>query len=248
MNAVRRGEAPGGDPVTAATAPRGGEGAARQMPLDLPARPATGRAHFFVSQANETALAALDDWPRWPGGKHALVGPEGSGKTHLARVWADASGARIVAAAGLGEAEVPALADHGRVAVEDVPGIAPGAERALLHLHNLLAARGGSLLVTGRRAPRHWGLGLPDLASRIEAAGLSRLDPPDDALLAALLVKLFADRGVQAPPALVAWLLPRMERSFAAAQRIVAGIDALALAEGRPVTRALAARVLSDAA
>ena len=146
------------------------------------------------------------------------------------------------------EAEVPALAEHGRVAVEDVPRAGEAGERALLHLHNLLAARGGTLLMTGRGAPSRWGVALPDLASRIEAAGVARLEAPDDALLAALLVKLFADRGVQAPPALVTWLLPRMERSFAAAQRIVARLDALALAEGKPVSRALAARVLSEAA
>ena len=222
--------------------------AARQIPLDLPGRAATGREEFFVSQANEAALAALDAWPRWPGGKQVLSGPEGSGKTHLAHVWADASGALVVPAAALEEGQVPRLADHGRVAVEDVPGAPPAAERALLHLHNLLAARGGSLLMTGRGAPQGWGVALPDLASRIEAAGVARLEAPDDALLAALLVKLFADRQVQAQPSLVAWLLPRMERSFAAAQRIVARLDALALAEGRPVSRTLAARVLAEAA
>lgn len=220
----------------------------RQIPLELPSRPATGRSEFFVSGANETALAALDAWDRWPGGKHVLIGPEGSGKTHLAHIWAEAAGARVVAAARLEEAHVPELSEHGRVAVEDVPGLPPASERALLHLHNLLAARGGSLLMTGRGAPPLWGVALPDLASRIEAAAVSRLHPPDDALLAALLVKLFADRQMRAPPALVAWLLPRMERSFAAAQRIVARLDALTLAEGKPVSRSLAARVLGEAA
>ncbi len=222
--------------------------AARQLALDLPARAARGRAEFFVSEANAAALAALDGWRGWPGGKQALMGPEGSGKTHLAHVWAEAAGARVVPAAGLTEADLPMLADHGRVAVEDVPRAGPGAQTALLHLHNLLAARGGALLMTGRGAPSRWDVALPDLASRIEAAGAARLHAPDDALLAALLVKLFADRQVQAPPALIGWLLPRMERSFAAAQRIVAGLDALALAEGRPVSRALAARILGEAA
>ena len=221
--------------------------AERQLVLDLPARTATGRADFFVSGANAAALSALDAWRRWPRGKHALIGPEGSGKTHLAHVWAEAARARVVNAADLTEVDVPALADGGRVAVEDVPGAPPEAYRALLHLHNLLAERGGTLLVTGRGAPGAWGLAPPDLASRIEAAGTARLEPPDDALLAALLVKLFADRQVQAPPSLVSWLLPRMERSFAAAQRLVSAIDALALAEGRPVGRALAARVLDRA-
>ena len=221
---------------------------ARQIPLDLPARAARGRAEFFVSDANAGALAALDAWRAWPGGKQALTGPEGAGKTHLAHVWAEAAGAQVVDAAGLAEADLPALVDHGRVAVEDVPRAGEGAQRALLHLHNLLGARGGALLMTGRGAPSRWGVGLPDLASRIEAAGVATLHPPDDALLAALLVKLFADRQVQAPPALIGWLLPRMERSFAAAQRIVAELDALALAEGRPVSRALAARVLNEAA
>ena len=220
----------------------------RQIPLELGLEPARGRSQFFVSGSNEAALAALDDWRRWPGGKQVLMGPEGSGKTHLAHVWADATGARVVAAASLAEPDVPGLSEHGRVAVEDVPGLPPAAERALLHLHNLLAAREGSLLLTGRGAPPLWGIALPDLASRVEAAGVAQLRPPDDALLAALLVKLFADRQMQAPPTLVAFLLPRMERSFAAAQRIVARLDALALAENRPVSRSLAARVLAEAA
>jgi chromosomal replication initiation ATPase DnaA len=202
-----------------------------QIPLELGIEPARGRSEFFVSEANEAALAALDDWPRWPGGKHVLIGPEGSGKTHLAHIWADAAGARVVAAAELTEGDVPRLSDHGRVAVEDVPGLPAPAERALLHLHNLLAARHGSLLMTGRGAPPLWAIALPDLASRVQAAGVATLRPPDDALLAALLVKLFADRQMKAPPALVNWLLPRMERSFAAAQRIVARLDALTLAE-----------------
>jgi chromosomal replication initiation ATPase DnaA len=221
-----------------------------QLNLDLPVRPASGRGDFFVSPANALALAAVDGWRDWPGGKLALIGPEGAGKTHLTHVWAEAAGARILPAAALLEAVVAAGASpatrDGNLAVEDVEQIAgdAAAEQALLHLHNLVLAEGGRLLLTGTTPPARWPIALPDLASRLAATPVARLEPPDDALLAALLVKLFADRGIAAPPALVAFLVPRMERSSAAAGRLVAALDARALATGRSLGPRLAAEVL----
>jgi chromosomal replication initiation ATPase DnaA len=128
------------------------------------------------------------------------------------------------------------------VAVEDCDTLGgdAAAETALFHLHNLLAERGGALLLTAAVGPRDWGLALPDLASRVQAAGLVRLEPPDDALLSALLLKQFADRQISVSPALVDWLVPRMHRSGAEVRRIVSALDARGLAEKRPVTRALA--------
>jgi chromosomal replication initiation ATPase DnaA len=223
---------------------------ARQLVFHLPARPALGRDAFFVSPANALAVRAVDGWRDWPLGKLVLIGPDGAGKTHLAHVWAAEAGARIVAAADLAAQDIAALAAAGRIAVEDVPrlaGDAPGQE-ALLHLHNLLAEQGGRLLMTGAGAPRGWGLALADLASRIEGAPLATLAALDDELLSAVLAKLFADRQVQVAPAVIAYLVRRMERSLAAARRLVAEIDARALAGRRPVTLALAAEVLDGAA
>ena len=217
----------------------------RQLAFDLPVRAALGRENFFVSPANALALAALDGWRGWPGGRMLLVGPEGAGKTHLAHVWAAGARAEILPATGLHTRPLPGLADHGAVVVEDADHLSdPADEVALFHLHNLLGAQAGTLLVTAAAPVRDWGLTLADLASRMQAIAVTRLDAPDDALLAAVLVKLFADRQITVAPVLIPYLASRMDRSFAAARELVARLDALALAEGRPVTRALAARLL----
>jgi chromosomal replication initiation ATPase DnaA len=216
----------------------------RQLVLDLPARPALGRADFFVSPANELALAQVDAWPGWPGGRLAVAGPPGAGKTHLVHVWAARSGAAILA--GPAAIDLAALAPDAALAVEDVDRLAGdrAAEVALFHLCNHLAAGGGSLMVSGREPPARWPLALPDLASRLGVAAVARLEPPDDDLLAAVLVKLFADRQLAVEPGLVRYLVSRMERSFAAAERLVADLDRAGLAARRPITPRLAAEVL----
>lgn len=220
----------------------------RQLAFDLPARAGYAREDFFVSPANALALSALEGWRGWPGGKMMLVGPAGAGKTHLAHIWAADAGASLLAGADLGGADLPELAAGGAVGIEDAEAVAghPACEAALFHLHNLLTERRGALLLTCAAPPRDWGILLPDLASRLQAAALTRLDPPDDALLSAVLIKLFADRQISVPPTLISYLISRMDRSFAAARDLVAALDAQALAEGRPVTRPLAAKVLDD--
>jgi chromosomal replication initiation ATPase DnaA len=221
----------------------------RQLSFDLPARTALGREDFFVSPANAQAVALIEGWHDWPSRKLLLAGPSGAGKTHLAHVWAGLSGARIVRAAALPGADISTLAT-GPVAVEDAHAIARdrAAEEALFHLHNLVLAEGHALLITAREAPALWGLGLPDLASRMAGTLMERLGPPDDALLAALLFKLFADRQLSPTPDTVPYLVRRIERSFDAAHEVVAALDARALDKGRAITRALAAEVLDKAA
>ncbi|NDK33553.1 DnaA ATPase domain-containing protein [Rhodovulum sulfidophilum] len=219
---------------------------ARQLAFDLPVRPARGRAAFFVAPANALAVQQIEGWQDWPARKMVLIGSEGSGKTHLVHVWADLAAAEVIHARDLPQAELPALAAHGAIAVEDADRIAGRmqAEDALFHLHNLLAAEGGTLLMTARRAPLEWGLQLPDLASRVQAAATAHLAPPDDALLAAVLVKLFADRQIAVGPDLIGYLVGRMERSFSAAAETVAAIDREALASGRKPGLRLAREVL----
>ncbi|SPH18510.1 DnaA regulatory inactivator Hda [Defluviimonas aquaemixtae] len=213
----------------------------RQLTLDLPVRPALGREDFFVSPSNELAVATLDRGD-WPGGKLLLIGPAGSGKSHLAQVWAGAESAGVFIAEKL----LDGLPDARAIVVEDVDRIAgdKAAETQLFHLHNHAQAHRIPLLMTARSAPTRWGLVLPDLASRLEATALATLLPPDDALLAAVLVKLFSDRQISVAPLVVERLLPRIDRSFAGLHRLVAALDAAALSRKRPITWTIASEVL----
>lgn len=223
----------------------------RQSTLDLGHRPrrAMGRADFVVSAANAEAVALAGDPSVWPGGRLALVGPSGAGKTHLARVLMAERGAARAEAAALRPSEAPALIAAGVVVVEDADRLedAPDravAEEALFHLLNLAAADGAPVLLSGAAAPVRWPCALPDLASRLAALPVARLRPPDDALLEAVIAKLFADRALPVEAALPAYLAARIERSFAAAREVVDRLDAASLSLHRPITRRLAGETL----
>lgn len=220
---------------------------AQQLSFDLPAKTALGRDDFFVAPSNAMAVALLDPSFHWPSGKLVLTGPVGSGKTHLAHVWASQTGAKILQASSLREEQVPRLA-QAPVVVEDVPAIAgnPEAQNALFHLHNLVLSNGHALMLTGRAAPNLWQLSLADLQSRVQAATHAELQAPDDALLAVVLAKLFNDRQVTPKPDVIPYLVAHMDRSFAAAAVIVKQLDSLALSEGRTLSRPLAVRLMSQ--
>ncbi len=217
----------------------------RQLSLDLITMPAQGRDDFYVSSANATAVALIEGWQNWPARKLVLNGPPGSGKTHLVHVWRDLTGAEILPASDLPDADIPALA-AGHVAIEGADTIAGNheAEEALFHLHNLTLAEGNSLLITARAAPSHWSLALPDLASRMQGTPTCTLREPDDELLAAVLMKQMGDRQILPTPGTIPYLVRRMPRAFGDAGRVVAALDKLAMERRRPVTRALAAEVL----
>ncbi len=216
----------------------------RQLAFDLPSAEAMTRADFFAAPSNALALQAVDGWRDWPGRKLLLIGPEGAGKSHLAQIWAEAADAVVLSAEALSDTNLEGLAGRS-VVVEDVDRIGAG-EAALFHLHNM-ATGNGALLMTARTPPRDWGLTLPDLISRMQSTPIAHLEAPDDVLLSAVLVKLFADRQVSVPPNLISYLITRMPRSIGAARALVATLDARALALGRPITRALAAEMLGDA-
>jgi chromosomal replication initiation ATPase DnaA len=214
----------------------------RQLAFDLPVRPALGREDFYVSPANTTALKSIEGWASWPQRRLLLIGPDGAGKTHLTHVWAALADAQIVPVGDLSIGAVPGLAAKKAIAIEDADqGIG---EPALFHLLNLLAAEGGTLLMTATQPPARWNLSLPDLQSRLQATATATLEAPDDALLQAVLVKQFADRQISVSPRLISYLVPRIERSFAAARQIVADLDAAALARGGRVNQSLAAAFL----
>ncbi|SMF83271.1 dnaA protein [Tistlia consotensis] len=218
-----------------------------QLVLTLPQRPALGRADFLVAPCNETAVAWIDRWPDWPATALALAGPAGSGKSHLAEVWRGVSSAPSFSVAEL-EAEGPAgrLGAARAALLDDAAAVAgrPAAEEALLHLYNLLAERRGTLLLAAEAEPARWPVGLADLASRLATATVARLGPPDDALMKGLLIKLFSDRQLRPAAEAVDYLVARMERTYAAAQRLVEAIDRRALAERRRVTKPVARAVL----
>lgn len=219
----------------------------RQLTLDLRTPPAQSRADFLPAEANSAALTMLDAPQNWPNGRMLLIGPEGSGKSHLAAFWAAENGARHVEAASLTpEIADRLVTDRGALVVEDADhaGFAAGAEQALFHLWNLCGARDCLLLLTARTAPRDWGLTLPDLRSRMDAMPQVRLGSPDEGLLAAVLVKLFADRQLQVPSGLIDWLVLRMDRDLGLARRLVAAMDQAALADKTPITRRIAADLL----
>lgn len=214
----------------------------RQLSFDLPALVALGPDDFFVSTANQLAFAMVENWPEWPAGKLALIGPKGSGKSHLARVWQSLAGGQIIQAATLAPGPMPAAGVH--LVIEDMATLPVTAEEHLFHLHNHLAQTGGRLLLTDVQPPSRWPITLPDLASRMQATAVIRLDDPDDRLLAALLMKLFADRQLAPPPDVITYLAARIERSHAAASQVVAVLDTAALAGKRDLTRAFVRAVL----
>ena len=219
--------------------------APRQLVLALDHAESFAREDLLAGPSNAAALSLIETWPDWPSPVMALVGPEGSGKSHLASVWAEAAGARVLSAKLLGKTELPGALATGALVVED---LAPEGldERALFHLLNLAREERAFMLLTARTTPAGFGVTIADLASRLRALPVVTLAAPDDALLRALIVKLAADRQFVADEALVSFLVNRIERSFAAAREAVITIDREAMRRHRPVTRALAADVFRE--
>jgi len=214
----------------------------RQLVLALGHAESFAREDFLAGPSNAAALALVERWPDWPARVMALVGPEGSGKSHLAAVWAETAGARVLSARLLGETDLPAALATGALVLEDLDP-ARVDERALFHLLNLAREDEAFVLMTARTPPAAFLVVLRDLASRLRAVPAVALAPPDDALLRSLIVKLAADRQLSVDEALVNYLANRIERSFAAARAAVNRIDQEAMRQHRPVTRALAAEL-----
>ncbi len=217
-----------------------------QFLLPLPSAPRFGREDFLVGTANEAAFAHIERWPRWLSPAAIVIGPPGSGKSHLATIFAQESGARILRADHLAPAEVPHLAHQRALVLEDADRFPPD-EVALFHLINLARETGLSLVMTARSQPDHWGIRTPDLLSRLRAQPLLTLAEPDDGLLAGLFVKHFADRQIHVDAQVVSYALARIERSYSAVQTLVAGLDHQSLLRKKPVSRAMVAELLGQA-
>jgi chromosomal replication initiation ATPase DnaA len=210
-----------------------------QLRLRFEHTAATGPEDFMPGSSNRDALAWLARWPEWPGPALLLHGPPGCGKSHLARIWLTRTDGRWLERAALATADPDECATW---VLDDAEPVAD--ETALLSFYNRLRERGGYLLMTARRPVGGWTLRLPDLASRLRAAPAVAIGPPDDALLGAVLLKLLADRQLVVSEAVIEYLVRHMERSFDAAQVIIAGLDAASLRQRRPVTVALARSLL----
>ena len=224
----------------------------RQLILDLGHRPALGREDFLVAASNELAVGWIDRWPDWPSQALAVYGPAGSGKTHLCQVWRRLSQAVEVTAERLRRHDPPdLLGGRNTCALEGMASVvgqdAEVAQR-LLHLYNMVLERGGYLLVSDREPPARWQCPLADLRSRLAGMQAVALKQPDETLIQAVLVKLFADRQLTIGPDVIGFLTPRIERSLDAARQVVAAIDERALAAGRAVTVPLARQVLAESA
>ena len=217
----------------------------RQLALALDHAESFAREDFLVGPSNEAALALIERWPDWPDRMMLLVGPQGSGKSHLAAIWAAQAGARSIAARSIDTANLPAAFATGALVVEDLAERSFD-ERALFHLINLAREERAFVLMTARSAPAAWHIAVPDLASRLRVLPVIELSAPDDALLRAIIVKLFADRQLAVDETLVAYLAARIERSFAGAQKAVEALDREALRLQRPVTRALAGELFRE--
>lgn len=215
-----------------------------QLPLDLAHRAASSRDDIVPSVSIAPALHLIDNYPDWPSAVVVLVGPAGSGKTHLSRAWQDMTAAVSPQPGHLAAAALD-LAERGPVLIDDADAT-PIDETGLFHLINAVRSSGTHLLMTANTSPASWPITLPDLASRLKAAAVVEVGAPDDMLLEGVLTKLFADRQVEVDPSVVQYLVKRMERSLESAGRLVAELDRLALARKSRITRALAAEAVGD--
>lgn len=214
-----------------------------QIALELPYRISLTGDDFIVSASNREAVKMIEGWPDWPHNVLALVGPKSSGKTHLASLWREKSGAAMLEGAALSPDKIRMSGDQALVLeqADEVPD-----HEFLFHLLNWTREKDVSLLITSHRPPARWDISLADLSSRLKAVPVVELGQPDDALLAALLAKQFSDRQLRVKGVVIDYLLTRMERSCSAASEIAAALDSASLEQGRPITVPLARKVLEQ--
>lgn len=211
----------------------------QQLPLDLPYRASLDRDNFLVTQSNAHAVTWLDQWPNWPAPVLVIYGPPASGKTHLTCVWAQRAGATCLDMRAFANLNPQEVFESSKAIIVDQPDTYLGdmaAETFLFHLYNAAKEAGAHILMTMTQPPHQAKFALPDLRSRLCAAPAVPIAPPGDAELAAVLVKMFSDRQIKIPAEVLSYILPRMERSYAAARDLVKRSDKAALAQHKKIT------------
>lgn len=221
---------------------------AEQLTLKWEHRPALGVDDFLISPCNEQAVAKIDEFPDWTSPALVVVGAQGCGKTHLMRVFQSMHGGTEIQPTELDTESVGGLPETPAFLIEDASVWIGNREHeeTLFHLYNRCFTSGEKILIAARTFPSHWAFKIPDLASRLKAAQLAEIGPPDDVLLMAILAKLFADRQVRVAPGVIEYVIPRIERSFSAIQTFVAEADDLALKNKRQITVPLVRDVLAS--
>jgi chromosomal replication initiation ATPase DnaA len=219
----------------------------QQLGLEWPLQPHFSREEFLTSDSNADALHMIEAWPHWPDTVLLLVGAPGSGKSHLATIWATNADAQMLSGSDLSNSDVVALSDHPALVIDAADDLG-AAEAPLFHLLNIARQDRKSILLTARRAPDFWGLKTPDLLSRLRLAPMAEIGAPDDALLQAVLKKLFRDRQLLVDPAVADFIALHIDRSLDIARALVATLDRMSLARGSAITRAMARELLLDAA
>lgn len=220
----------------------------KQIPFDFDHRPALGGEDFLVAPSNAQAIAWVERWPDWPGPVLVIAAPKGAGKTHLAHVFQRISAARMVTRQDLqGQRADGVLVNASALVLEDVETfLAAGLAEELFHLYNMAKEEGVKILMTAARPPARWGIALKDLSSRLNTAPVAEIQPPDDALLTALIVKQFADRQLNIDQDVLTYMLARMDRSFAGVRDLICAVDERALAQKRAITIPLVRQVIED--
>ncbi len=223
-----------------------------QLNLNLGHRFTLSREDYYISSANSLAIRALDDWTARNETGFIIVGPKSSGKTHLASVWRNETGAEALKVDEVSSLNFASLAKEKFLVIENLNILSSFSknekkkvEEKILHLYNFFAASGSKILITATTPPRNWNIQIADLLSRLMALQITELSLPDDNLLAAIMAKQFADRQILVSTEVIGHATVRMERSFWFADKLVKALDSESMSIKKPISKKLVNHVIN---